>query len=249
MKQCTRNNKRAVLHLASVDIPIIYLDNNEAAEGKQLKGMIQSCGVKVEVKSLPCDAIIQSKDGSVIAIERKAVVDFANSIRNRHLWDQCSVLSEYKPNAYLVLEGYLPLIQKVTKMPEKSVRGMINAVLDGFGIKMVPSANTWWTAQWLAEKTLDAGNPKERKELSLRTSAKAYLSDSEKALYVMEGIVGHQTAKAILREYGSIAELASWLYGYGIDDKLRNIKLSSGRRISTKDVEKLYKVITTKYVE
>ena len=112
--------------------PTIIVDSREASSASKIvKGLIER-GVCVKTQILEKGDYVLS---DVCAVERKTVQDFVYTLTRRFLFEQLFRLKEVYPNALILLEGYLPIIYKYSKIQPASVWGaMFNLARNGIAM-------------------------------------------------------------------------------------------------------------------
>ncbi|MEM3448308.1 MAG: ERCC4 domain-containing protein [Nitrososphaerota archaeon] len=221
------------------------VDSNEAAESQKL---VESLRKITEVAIRPLDAgdyLITGQSGQAL-IERKRVFDFLNSLKGR-LWDQLSLLRTFEGEKILILEGYLGLYRK-SKWNETSVLALIDRIVMEWGIPIIPTPDTRATLTYLAWKNKKLGEEKELKEYPLRVSGKE-MSAEEQALYTLEGLCGHKTAKTLLTHFGTLGKVIEFFNNNPltiIESRLKDVKVG-GRRIPSTTIRKIYEVVRTEF--
>jgi len=224
---------------------LIVVDSNEAAESQKL---VESLRKITEVAIRPLDAgdyLITGQSGQAL-IERKRVFDFLNSLKGR-LWDQLSLLRTFEGEKILILEGYLGLYRK-SKWNETSVLALIDRIVMEWGIPIIPTPDTRATLTYLAWKHKKLGEEKELKEYPLRVSGKE-MSAEEQALYTLEGLCGHKTAKTLLTHFGTLGKVIEFFNNNPltiIESRLKDVKVG-GRRIPSTTIRKIYEVVRTEF--
>lgn len=112
--------------------PTIIVDSREASSAKKIvKGLIEK-GVKLKTEMLVKGDYILSDQ---CAVERKTVNDFVYTLTRRYLFEQLFRLKDVYPKSLMVLEGYLPIIYKYSKIQPASIWGaMFNLAKNGIAI-------------------------------------------------------------------------------------------------------------------
>jgi len=224
---------------------LIIVDSNEAAESVKL---VESLKKITEVAIRPLEAgdyLITGQAGQVL-VERKKIFDFLNSLKGR-LWDQLSLLKTFEGEKILILEGYLGLYRK-SKWNETSVLALIDRIVLEWGIPIIPTPDTRATLIYLAWKHKKLGEEKELKEYPLRVSGRE-MSIEEQALYTLEGLCGHKTAKTLLTHFGTLGKVIEYFNNNtlpAIEMGLRNVKVS-GRRIPETTIRRIYEVVRAEF--
>jgi ERCC4-type nuclease len=109
--------------------PTIIVDSREANTAAKIIKGLRERGANVEVKVLPKGDYVLS---DVCAVERKTVRDFVYTLTHRHLFEQLFTLKEVYPKSLILLEGYLPIIYKFSRIKPASVWGaMFNLAKNG----------------------------------------------------------------------------------------------------------------------
>jgi ERCC4-type nuclease len=177
--------------------PTIIVDCREAASASKIvKGLLEK-GVNIKTETLEKGDYILSDQ---CAVERKTVNDFVYTLTRRYLFEQIFRLKETYPKSLLLIEGYMPLIYKFSKIQPAAVWGaMFNLAKNG-----VPMVNT--TSQ---KETIDFLYVAARQEqvVEKRTpivhAFKNYDTLSEAQMYFIASLpnVGREKATAILQSY------------------------------------------------
>ncbi len=197
--------------LAPVDIVV---DSREAAKNEDIVAMLREKGLRVAVLELQAGDyyLLASDPSKALLVERKTVLDLANSIRDNRLWDQARRLVEAAKadgvRPVIILEGWLGLIEKRTKWNIAAVLRALDELVLDWGIAVIPTHNKQATASWLAAKARSLGKTEEKRILRLRVEKKPP-SMAERILYVVEGLAGPTLARRLLERFGSIRRLAN----------------------------------------
>lgn len=219
---------------------LIVIDSREAAEARRIREELEKM-VEVEVRPLPAgDYYVVGVERSAL-IERKKVLDFLNSLKGR-LWEQLETMKEFEGERILLLEGYLPLYRR-RGWSEASVLAMMDAVVNKWGVPIIPVPDMKATLTYLTWKEKALGSAKKPREYPLRPRSRE-MSLEEQALYTLEGLVGHETAKALLRRFGSLGKAINF-FQQDLGAVLREaaeIKVG-GRRIPEKVVRRVHEVV------
>jgi len=102
--------------------PKIVVDSREANTAEKIIEGLRQRDVTVEIRPLQKGDYILS---DVCAVERKTVRDFVYTLTHRHLFEQLFKLKEVYPKAFILLEGYLPIIYKFSRIKPASVWGAL----------------------------------------------------------------------------------------------------------------------------
>ena len=158
-------------------------------------------GLEVEFRELKvADYIVKD-----IAIERKTIHDFANSMINKRLFRQIQELQQYK-NRLLLIEG----IEEQELYNDENIgingnaiRGFLLSILLKHRIPILFTKNSEDTAKFILIL-----NKKEEKELALN-ARKRSLNKKQRLQYILEGFpgVGPKTAQKLLKKFKTIQNI------------------------------------------
>lgn len=220
------------------------MDSNEASENSRIYASLQKV-VQTAVKPLPAgDYMIVGREMNAL-IERKTIMDFLNSLRGR-LWDQLSLLKEFEGEKVLILEGYLGLYRK-RGWREVSILALMDRIVNKWGVPIIPTPDIRGTLTYLVWKNKSLGEAEEFREYPLRLKRKE-MEAGEQALYVLEGLCGHQTAKAMLLHFKTLRNLFTALdpNNPAALAELSKVKVG-GRRAPEKIVKKMVEVANVEF--
>jgi ERCC4-type nuclease len=112
--------------------PTIIVDSREASSAAKIVKGLKERGVNVKTDTLEKGDYVLS---DVCAVERKTVHDFVYTLTRRYLFEQLFKLKEVYPKSLILLEGYLPIIYKYSRIQPASVWGaMFNLARNGIAI-------------------------------------------------------------------------------------------------------------------
>jgi Fanconi anemia group M protein len=177
--------------------PTVIVDCREASSAaKIVKGLLEK-GVNVKTATLEKGDYVLSDQ---CAVERKTVNDFVYTLTRRYLFEQIFRLKEAYPKSLLLIEGYLPIIYKFSKIQPAAVWGaMFNLAKNG--VAMINTANQKETVDFLYV----AARQEQLVEKRVPTvhAFKNYDTVSEAQLYFIASLpnVGREKATAILQSY------------------------------------------------
>jgi len=200
-------------------IPVdITIDSREASiklrNGLTIRKYLERMGLNVAVDALPIgDYYLHAggKDESVV-IERKTIVDLANSIKDGRLWNQITALSDVKReegiNVILLVEGWLKLLEKFTRWKPQAILRLIEVIQTKYGIPIVYSPSWEWSALYIKTKAESLGKTEEKRVYPLR-HGKRPSELQKRILFVAEGLVGPKLARRLLEEFGTLKRVAN----------------------------------------
>jgi DNA excision repair protein ERCC-4 len=223
---------------------MIVVDSNEAAENESMVESLRKV-VEVAVKPLPAgDYLIVGRESKAL-VERKTIMDFLNSLKGR-LWDQISLIKEFEGEKVIILEGYLGLYRK-RKWNEASILALMDRIVNEWKVPIIPTPDKRATLTYLVWKNKSLGEVEEFREYPLRVRRRD-MTVEEQAVYVLEGLVGHETAKALLSHFKTLRNVFAALDPSSQRfEELRRLKVS-GRRIPENTVKRILEVANHEYV-
>ncbi len=125
--------------------PLIIIDSREANTASKIVKALTELGADISIQPLEKGDYIISKD---CAFERKTVQDFVYTLTHRHLFEQLFLLKEAYPKSFIIIEGYLPIIYRFSRIKPTSIWGAMFALAKQ-GISLIPTANYKETADLL----------------------------------------------------------------------------------------------------
>jgi len=125
--------------------PTIIIDSREASGASKIMNGLKERGAIVQVEFLEKGDYIISDE---CAFERKTVQDFVYTLTRRYLFDQLFLLKEAYSKPFILIEGYLPVIFKYSKINPSAVWGAMFALAKQ-GINMVQTTSHKETADFL----------------------------------------------------------------------------------------------------
>jgi len=105
--------------------PTIIVDTREASAAPKIVKGLREQGVEVVMKALPKGDYVLS---DLCAVERKTVHDFVYTLMRRHLFDQLFKLKEVYTKPFILIEGYMPIVYKFSRIQPSSVWGAMFAL-------------------------------------------------------------------------------------------------------------------------
>ncbi len=177
--------------------PTIIVDSREASSApKIVKGLIER-GVNVQTATLEKGDYVLS---DICAVERKTVQDFVYTLTRRYLFEQLFRLKEVYPKSLILLEGYLPVIYKYSKIQPAAVWGAMFSLARN-GMAMVCTTSYKETVDFLyvaahQEQIVEKRSPTVH-------AFKKIDSTSDAQMYFIASLpnIGREKAIAILKSY------------------------------------------------
>jgi ERCC4-type nuclease len=212
--------------------PTIIVDSREANTAQKIVKGLKERGVNVRTEQLEKGDYILS---DLCAVERKTVKDFVYTLTHRYLFEQLFRLKEVYPRSLILLEGYLPVIYKYSRIQPAAVWGALFCLARN-GIPMVTTTSYRETVDFLYVAS------RQEQIVEKRTPAvhafKNYDSTSDAQIYFMASLpqVGREKALALLRSYqtplNALINVDDWsetVYGLGpvIGNKAKEVLRTS----------------------
>jgi len=107
------------------DQPTIIIDSREAKTAPKIVKGLKELGADISIRYLEKGDYIIS---NLCAFERKTVSDFVYTLTRRYLFDQLFILKECYEKPFILIEGYLPIVYKYSKIQPASVWGAMFAL-------------------------------------------------------------------------------------------------------------------------
>jgi len=228
--------------------PIIHADIRERRS--RVVHFLKEMGAEViEEKLIVGDYIVSER----VCIERKTVGDLISSIYTGRLFDECKRMRETYPIPVLILEGYLPLIFKISKIPASSVWGALSSIILNFNVRVLPSPNTVSTAGIIYRMAYH----EQIKEKSTPTigSKPKFSSVAEQQIFLLCGLpgIGPNLAKELLKKFKTPIKALNALANASVISAGKTEKLAPPlgdvQGIGPKKALKCRKVLISEYEE
>jgi ERCC4-type nuclease len=177
--------------------PTIIIDSHEASSASKIVKGLMERGANVKTHPLQKGDYILS---DICAVERKTVHDFVYTLTRRYLFDQLFGLKETYSTTIVLLEGYLPIIYKFSRINPSAVWGAMFA-LARQGIALVHTTNYKETVDFLYTAAKQEQIVEKRAPVVHAAKKVDTLSDSQ--LYFVASLpnIGREKALAILKSY------------------------------------------------
>jgi ERCC4-related helicase len=180
----------------------IYVDQRERGSGIAKK--LSEMGVDVDVKQLEVADFLVSER---VAVERKTVSDFLQSLVDGRLMSQMSEMARNFESPIVIIEGNPGQLYTERNINPNAIRGAISSIAVNFGIPIIYTTGTEDTAAFiyvLAKREQEG----KAKEIALRGEKRA-MSLSEWQRFVVESLpnVSSVIAKRLLSHFGSVEKV------------------------------------------
>jgi len=177
--------------------PIIIVDSREASAAPKIIKGLKELGAEVRTEALQKgDYVISDR----CALERKTVFDFVHTLTRRFLFEQLFTLKDAYPQPLILIEGYMPLIYKFSKINPQAVWGAMFALAKQ-GIPIIHTTNPKETSDFIytaakQEQVFEKRVPVVRPAKKVETLAEAQL-------FFMAGlpVIGREKAILLLKTY------------------------------------------------
>jgi len=192
----------------------IIIDSREASKQKDIVEELRRRGLKVAIRNLSAGDyyLLATEDKKPILVERKSIIDFANSVRDNRIWEQAKLLKEFENRenaiAILLIEGSFSLLKRFTKWNITAILRVIDEIITTWNLRVLPTPNKEATIAWLVAKAKSLGATNKKRIVRLRTEKKP-MTLNERILYVAEGIVGPTIARKLLRRFKTLRNIAN----------------------------------------
>jgi ERCC4-type nuclease len=208
--------------------PTIVVDSREANTAAKIVKGLRERGVNVKIESLQKGDYILS---DVCAVERKTVRDFVYTLTHRHLFEQLFRLKEVYPQSLILLEGYLPIIYKFSRIQPASIWGaMFNLAKNG--IAMINTTSYKETIDFLQVAARQEQIMEKRAPIVHPIKKVETTSDAQIFFVASLPNIGREKATAILKCYqtplNALVDVDSWpkaVHGLGpkISHKVKEV--------------------------
>jgi len=208
--------------------PTIIVDSREASTAPKIVKGLKELGAEIRVEVLDKGDYIIS---DLCAFERKTVHDFVYTLTRRYLFEQLFKLKEAYAKPFILIEGYLPIIYKFSKIQPASVWGAMFALAKQ-GIFMVQTTSYKETTDFLytaarqeqiVEKRVPTVHPVKKTETL-----------AEAQIFFMASLpnIGREKAIALLKSYqaplNALINIDQWpkdVHGLGprITEKVKQV--------------------------
>jgi len=177
--------------------PTIIVDSREANTAPKIIKGLKEQGAEISIQVLEKGDYIIS---DLCAFERKTVHDFVYTLTRRYLFEQLFKLKEVYAKPFILIEGYMPIIYKFSKIQPSSVWGAMFALAKQ-GINMIHTNSYKETIDFLytaakqeqiVEKRIPAVHPVKKVET---------LAEAQIFFLASLPNIGREKAIALLKSY------------------------------------------------
>jgi len=208
--------------------PTIIVDSHEASSASKIVKELVERGATVKTHPMPKGDYVLSDR---CAVERKTVKDFVYTLTRRYLFDQLFGLKELYPTSIILLEGYLPIIYKYTRVNPSAVWGAMFA-LASQGVALIHTTNYKETVDFLY--TAAKQEQIVEKRIPAVHAAKKTKTLADAQIYLVSSLpnIGRERAQAILKSYktpiNALTNVDCWakdVHGFGsvISERVKKV--------------------------
>ncbi len=211
---------------------VIFVDHRERNSG--VAEYLMEYDAKVVTKQLDTADYLSSDR---VAIERKRVQDFLQSIVDKRLFSQLKNLTETYERPIIIMEGRPEILFSERDIHPNTIRGVLSSMAVEYRVPIIWTLNARETAAqvfWLAYRE----QVKEKREVAIRTNHKTN-SISEQQEYVVAGLphINTTLSKRLLEEFGTIKKIFS-----SSEEKLKRVD-----GLGEKKAKKIWELLNHKY--
>ena len=181
------------------DQPTIIVDSREAKTAPKIVKGLKELGADISIRYLEKGDYIIS---NLCAFERKSVSDFVYTLTRRYLFDQLFTLQECYEKPFILIEGYLPIVYKYSKIQPASVWGAMFALAKQ-GINLIHTNSYKETVDFLYTAAKQEQIVEKRPPVVHPVKKHETLADAQ--IFFMASLpnIGREKAVALLNSYQS----------------------------------------------
>jgi len=208
--------------------PMIIVDSREASTASKIvKGLIEH-GARVKTETLEKGDYILSDQ---CAVERKTVHDFVYTLTHRYLFEQLFKLKEVYVKPFILIEGYMPIVYKFSRIQPASVWGAMFALAKQ-GINMIHTNSYKETIDFLCVAAKQEQIVEKRTPVIHPIKPTETLQDQQVFFLASLPVIGREKAISLLESYqtpmNALMNVDSWrkeAYGLGpiISEKVKQV--------------------------
>ena len=193
------------------DQPTIIIDSREAKSAPKIVKGLKERGADISIRYLEKGDYVIS---NVCAFERKTVSDFVYTLTRRYLFDQLYTLQECYEKPFILIEGYLPIVYKYSKIQPSSVWGAMFALAKQ-GINLMHTNSYKETVDFLYTAAKQEQNVKKRHPVVHPVKKHGTLADAQ--IFFMASLpnIGREKAVSLLNAYqcplNALINIDQWL--------------------------------------
>lgn len=220
------------------DRPVIVVDSREASTASKIVKSLMELGADVQIQPLEKGDYVISEN---CAFERKTVKDFVYTLTRRHLFEQLFLLKDAYAKPFIIIEGYLPIIYKFSRINPSSVWGAMFALAKQ-GICLIQTMNYKETSDFLYTSARQEQIVEKRALIVHPVKKVATTADAQIFFISSLPNIGREKAISILKNYenplNALINVDRWakdVRGLGpkITEKVKTVLYSSYAELET----------------
>jgi Fanconi anemia group M protein len=183
---------------------VIFVDHREENSG--IIDFLREHDTKISTQQLKTADYITSDR---VAIERKTISDFLQSIVDQRLFTQLQDIVEAYERPILILEGNPEIMFTERSIHPNTIRGVLSSIAVDYRVPILWTLNARETASqifWLAYRE----QIKEKRDVAIRTNHKT-CSIPKQQEFIVAGLpsINTKLSKRLLEEFGSVKNVFS----------------------------------------
>jgi ERCC4-type nuclease len=208
--------------------PIIIVDSREATTAPKILKGLKELGAEISIRHLEKGDYVIS---DLCAFERKTVHDLVYTLTRRYLFDQLFGLKECYEKPFILIEGYLPIVYKFSRIQPTSIWGAMFALAKQ-GINLIHTNSYKETIDFLYTAAKQEQIVEKRAPVVHPVKKHGTLADSQIFFMASLPYIGREKAVALLNSYGAplnaLINVDQWskdVHGLGpkITRKVKNV--------------------------
>jgi len=208
--------------------PTIIVDTREASGAPKIVKGLKELGAEIRLEALQKGDYIISDQ---CAIERKTVNDFVYTLTRRFLFEQLFKLKEVYAKSFILIEGYMPIVYKFSRIQPASVWGAMFALAKQ-GINMIHTNSYKETVDFLYTAAKQEQIVEKRTPIVHPIKLTETLQDQQIFFLASLPNIGREKAISLLDSYqtpmNALLNVDSWkkeAYGLGpiITEKVKQV--------------------------
>jgi len=208
--------------------PTIIIDTREASSAPKIVKGLKELGAEIKLETLQKGDYIISDQ---VAFERKTVHDFVYTLTRRFLFEQLFKLKEVYIKPFILIEGYMPIVYRFSKIQPASVWGAMFALAKQ-GINMIHTTSHKETVDFLYTAAKQEQIVEKRTPVIHPIKPTETLQDQQIFFLASLPNIGREKAISILNSYqtpmNALLNVENWkkqAYGLGpiITEKVKQV--------------------------
>jgi ERCC4-type nuclease len=208
--------------------PTIIVDTREANTAPKIVKGLKELGAEIRVETLQKGDYVVSDQ---CAFERKTVHDFVYTLTRRFLFDQLFKLKEVYAKPFILIEGYMPIVYRFSRIQPASVWGAMFALAKQ-GVNMIHTNSYKETVDFLYTAAKQEQVVEKRAPVIHPIKPTETLQDQQVFFLASLPNIGREKAISILNSYqtpmNALLNVDNWkkeAYGLGpiITQKVKQV--------------------------